>query len=641
MTQIYLDDTQLYMAEGNIKLTRENAYFTQSGSYTLDVQLPLDVATNKMFFGNIGRLETTKNAVKYKARLVVDNVDVLNGSATIINISDNAVKVQLLGGYSDINFLAKFGEEYIDNINYGNINIPAGFSTFVAGGSKATVPTVGDTDKGLKWMAGEWDSDAITALGDDVYVCMPIYDETNEEIKNKTIIREKLNHTRRAYSVCECVQPNLFYVLRTIIENYGYKIANNDFNSKPWNRIYIASCAKTFDIANVLPHWTIKEFLEQIQYLFNCTFVFDEVHRTVDLKSNLTFFNNAEINFVPIEEFSSEITTDDNESTKSLSSSNVNYSCSDSKEHFYDVISDDIFNGYEHKTYPNKDAMLADMSAMTDADKRKYIFITPTGQYVYGTDDEPDISGGTDIDAQFGGYEDRNETTSKVWYVKQINQFGGIKRKDNNDGIDIKICPVAMSLANSIDYYVPYLQNFYQKAFDMPAAMPSMQNEVGDDLSTKYSTCAWSGIYGEESAKKTDKSLDRIEIFLVEDTAIQYVNKPGVADANKKIGYPMAFTDWLDKALALTDCNYKNVHSSWSLALVNCAAEHYIGQLHRNSYKINTNVEQQIDFIADTIPAVTNIFIFKNKRYACHKLEVSINNNGIDKRIKGYFYEMI
>ena len=168
MTQIYLDDTQLYMAEGNIKLTRENAYFTQSGSYTLDVQLPLDIATNKMFFGNIGRLETTKHNVKYRARLVVDNVDVLNGSATITNISDNAVKVQLLGGYSDINFLAKFGEEYIDNINYGNINIPAGFSTFVAGGSKATVPTVGDTDKGLKWMAGEWDSDAITAVGDDV-----------------------------------------------------------------------------------------------------------------------------------------------------------------------------------------------------------------------------------------------------------------------------------------------------------------------------------------------------------------------------------------------------------------------------------------------------------------------------------------
>lgn len=640
MTQIYLDDTQLYMADSNIKLTRENAYFSQSGSYTLDVQLPLDIPQNKMFFGNIGRLETTKHNVKYKARLTVDNVDVLNGSATITNISDNAVKVQLLGGYSDINFLAKFGEEYIDNINYGNINVPAGFSTFVAGGSKATVPTVGDTDKGLKWMAGEWDSDVITAVGDDVYVCMPIYDETNEEVRNKTIIRSKLNQTHRAYSVCECVQPNLLYVLRTIIGNYGYKIANNDFNSKPWNRIYIANCAKTLNMANVLPHWTVKEFLEQIQYLFNGTFVFDEVHKTVDLKSNLTFFNNAEINFVPIEEFSSEITTDDNESTKSLSSSNVNYSCSDSKEHFYDILSEDIFNGYEHKTYINKDAMLADMANMTEADKRKYIFITPTGQYVYGTDDEPDISG-TDSDAHFGGYEDRDETSTKVWYVKQINQFGGIKRKDNNDGIDIKICPVAMSLANSIDYYVPYLQNFYQKAFDMPAAMPSMQNEVGDDLSTKYSTCAWSGIYGEESAKKTDKSLDRIEIFLVEDTAIQYVNKPGVADANKKIGYPMAFTDWLDKALALTDCNYKNVHSSWSLALINCAAEHYIGQLHQNSYKINTNVEQQIDFIADTIPAVTNIFIFKNKRYACHKLEVSINNNGIDNKIKGYFYEMI
>ena len=60
-TVLFLDGIQVYPSSGqNIKLTRENPYFTQSDSYTLDVTIPLDILENMRFFGNINRVEKKK-----------------------------------------------------------------------------------------------------------------------------------------------------------------------------------------------------------------------------------------------------------------------------------------------------------------------------------------------------------------------------------------------------------------------------------------------------------------------------------------------------------------------------------------------------------------------------------------------------
>lgn len=644
MTQLYLNDTRVFMSDTKIKLTRENAYFSQSGSYTLDVQLPLNIDSNKLFFGNIERIEASKKNVKYKTRLVVDNIEVLNGSATITSISNQDVKVQLLGGYSDINFLAKFGEEYIDKIPFGEIEIPDGFKFFR---EASGAPQCENTKSNIVWIRGKTSTDK-TFIGTDNYVCMPIFDETNDKVNNQTIIKYQNDGKMTLESLCTCIQPNLLYVIRTVLQHYGYCADFNELNREPFNKIYIANVASTFWIENILPHWTVKEFLEQIQYFFNATFIFDEVHKKVNLKSNLSYFTGDENTFSINEEYSSEISSDEDESTKSLSSSNVRYSCSDSQEHFYDCLKDELYFAYEHLNYKSKDEMITAISLLQDEDKRKYIFICPSGEFVWGTDDEPDVTStsGSYESGTFGGHDESSTYVStKKWKLKQVNQFGPIYRKDNDSGIDIKICPVAISTEHTADYYT--VKNitgtggpFYEKRFDYHVQMPSMANELSEFLKTKYSGCAWAGIYGSEEAKKTEKSIDRIEVFFV-DSKVQYMNKPGVTDTDKKIGYPMSFTDCLDKAINLIDCEYQNVHSPWSMALTNNSAEVYIGKLHNNSYHINTNVEQQIEFFADAIPDVSKIFIIKNKRYACKKIEVSIDNIGIDKKMKGYFYEMI
>ena len=152
--------------------------------------------------------------------------------------------------------------------------------------------------------------------------------------------------------------------------------------------------------------------------------------------------------------------------------------------------------------------------------------------------------------------------------------------------------------------------------------------------------CVWSGIKGEQEIGSKDGAEDRIQVAFA-GSLIQYINKTGVADASKKLPFPMMFTDHLDKAVNLSDCNYQNTHESWSLALDHSSADYYLGQLHDNAYNINTRSELIIDFECLAPVSANHIFVFKNKRYVCKKIEYSVTYKGVNPVARGYFYELL
>ena len=59
MIELFLDGKPAVLKDNvSIKLTRENVYFTKNGSYTYDVELPLQVKDNRDIFGSINRIDT-------------------------------------------------------------------------------------------------------------------------------------------------------------------------------------------------------------------------------------------------------------------------------------------------------------------------------------------------------------------------------------------------------------------------------------------------------------------------------------------------------------------------------------------------------------------------------------------------------
>ena len=121
MTILYLNGKRAVIDEKQtVKFVRENTYFTKTGTYTYDITLPALCSENIAIFGHIYRKDQRKATnTTFDARLHVDNMDILNGTATIINVTETSIKVQLMGGNSELNFYSKNENRFIDELPLG------------------------------------------------------------------------------------------------------------------------------------------------------------------------------------------------------------------------------------------------------------------------------------------------------------------------------------------------------------------------------------------------------------------------------------------------------------------------------------------------------------------------------------------
>lgn len=349
MIELYIKGKKVYFDDSKqIKLTEENPYFTLKGNYSLEIVIPMKIASNREVFGCIDRIEVSKKAEKMQAQLYEDNRILIDGYAKLVKITNDSVTIQLSGGASGNRFMEEHGEKYIDEIDIG----------------------AGDRNAFINW--DPFYDPAIGKIGE--YVYMPVYDETNGRRWNT--ISSRLEESGLTYTFSAwtpCVMPNLLYVIRNIIESLGYKIEKNPFDCPPWDHLYIANAHGTLSYNLALPHWKMSDFIKELQYFFNCTIEFNDERQEVSFLSNKTFFDADIQEYPTIDEYLSEL-KDDGDEENSMSSSNIRYDISDSSSHKYDVLSDEILDSIPIKEYASHEDTINNVNAMTDTEKN-YIYI--------------------------------------------------------------------------------------------------------------------------------------------------------------------------------------------------------------------------------------------------------------------------
>ena len=98
MIELFLDNKPAVLRENvAIKLTRENVYFNKTGSYTYDIELPMQCAENRAIFGSINRVDTVTEYRELHAVLRVDNKVLLDGKAVINQIEGAFLLLAYLG----------------------------------------------------------------------------------------------------------------------------------------------------------------------------------------------------------------------------------------------------------------------------------------------------------------------------------------------------------------------------------------------------------------------------------------------------------------------------------------------------------------------------------------------------------------
>lgn len=578
MTILTLNGTQVFPA-GNqtIKLTRENPYFTQSESYTLDITLPMYILENRQFFGSIHRLEHSKRLSTMTCLLTVDNKPILSGTAKVTQVSELEVKAQLVGGRSEINLLSNENQVYIDEMDMGGP-----IATYVPEGR-----------------SGHWE-----------YNEMPV----------RYIMQRVFNETDGRQS--DAPQPNLNDVLTQVLQESGYELVENDMAVSPWDSLYIASAKRTLFLSHALPHWTVKEFLEEYCRFFNCTLVIDQLAKTVKMVANAMFFGNArQTEIKPVDEYS--VALDEDSVATSLASSNLNFDMSGSSEHDYDVIPDNVRESAPVNEYSSRNEAITAYNERSDAERPKYIYKTPVGLWTGWNHDHSDIG-----------------QSDPVALFTQIDVFGPLIRDSQSDSeISLKICPVAISEVETT--------NLSGGRSRWTFRMVCLENPTGDERDTRGrgsesdSSTIQEYIEGDADIEKSEKE-DKLQVFFMDDVEqdsicvdITGASREGVSvgDIRKTL---MPFTDYLYKK------NHSGeMHRLWSLSLNPVEAEHYLGQLHQNSYSFNMKAKYCVKFLADEMPDPTQVFIIRNKRFACEKIEAQIDDQGLQQLMTGYFYEML
>ena len=90
-----------------------------------------------------------------------------------------------------------------------------------------------------------------------------------------------------------------------------------------------------------------------------------------------------------------------------------------------------------------------------------------------------------------------------------------------------------------------------------------------------------------------------------------------------------------------TDGTIQEGHRWWSLSFYDEGnSTLYLGQHHFGKRLYNTDVKFCFKFMSDNIPNTRSIFIANSKKYICEKIETDIDDEGINKLMTGYFFEL-
>ena len=627
-----------------IKVTYENQFVKDSGSYTYDISFPMDIARNREIFKNVQRLDVKKTVGDFEdCKLYADNRLIISGKGTVTSITNDVVKLQIVGGKSRIKYNSKFEKHFIDEIDYPSVVLDTGINKQVYEKAGAGYPNMNNTQWGI--FTDLTTGNIIGQRG--VAVLSPTYDETNDIVANRPCLLKveklKINGVKfpqGTYSfIVNCaISPYLLYVLRKVMEYEGYTIRRNDLDKTRWNRLVIVSACKSGKIKDALPHWTVYKFIDELRKFFNASFVFDETGKTVDVLSTNELLSNDMTNYDYEDEFSVEY---DEEGLDNLATSNIEYSFDDSANRDWrEYISQSVQRNYPIKTYTSYNGMVAAAKKMGTKERKSTIFKVNYDYYVWA-------------DLPKDGNPETEETSEQCTLC---GIFNPIIRDMNSDTFqDLNICPSAIYQRRLRTGKVDVYTRLGDKLGNPFIVVPSITNKkvqsfkdmkVDEDGEYYYSVQdAMQGSSSDTPSATEDE--DKMPVAFQAENVLNLKAHAAVAydrrldNEDTRYRVPVLYTDYRMYPDIL-------VRDSGSLALEALPelSFGYGGQSPTpagrfGDVSVDKHNQIAVKFITDDIPDPSKIYVFNNKRYICEKVEMNVTDDGIDKEKTGYFYEML
>lgn len=608
------------ISTSSIKVTYANQYVTDDGEYTYDITFPMDILANREIFKNVSRFEVAKNIAKYDdCKLYVDSRIIMSGVGTILSVNQNEVKLQIVGGKSRIKFNEKLTKHYIDELDLGIADKPG--YTVDKGWSQGfkNIQKINDIYR--------LDDDKSKFLGVEGKWCfVPVRDETNDMIANFVGVDKTKQFIgyNAPFIMNLAVQPNLMHIFRKVVEYEGYTLKRNDYDCKPWNLLYIASAYKTRELRKALPHWSSYTFIEEFRKLFNATIVFDDILKTCSVINASELTTADSIKIEPLDEYTTDYDEDGSISTSSTA--NLEYNLGGSANRgSYEVISKKVFENFEsfHSEEISLDHQFVTTTLLWSEKKKRQTIIENFGDYYIYVEDE---------------------SGKKKWKLAGI-WSPLIRDKSSEDYVDLNISPAAQVVEN-INFKTALIgeDKYYEKRclLSMPndKEPDSKESDIDDD-GFSY-TSVQDAIDDESTLDKTEDDQECMNIFFILPGRVQIggPNQTSLSWVGMKSRWPQFLTDYRINE----DYRYSGIadifHDTYSLSLRKTreVGSTCLGSFHNIGLRIDNKNSMEVKFKSDEIPDPSQIYIIRNKRFVCAKIEMEVKDDAIEPIYTGYFY---
>ena len=657
------------------KLTCVNPLYEDTADYTFDVQLPLQGSPeNQKIFGPLhhpAQPLTTLIGTELPMHLVLPPID-MQGKARITSITEKEVKVQLIASplIGAFGYNADGTPIYIDQLKLGTMYDDAPFIQSVP--HAGTTPTTHEIAKYI--------SDNYETQGNHTYT-WGLYEQTHflfhfvDDAQGAVINRHERftdGTIRFAADTPTAAQPYLLEIIDRILHAVGITTVNIPIRTDWRQNIYITNTAANNEIARILPHWTLQEFLTEICNFFALTYTLSTDHRTITFQP-LT--PNTPTTTLHITQPLNTITTEIAEATdqsKSITTANTDYDTSDIPNPIH--LPEEVWTKATLRTFEtytelrgyalglgrdswhlHQDLLLIDLSTLNT-----YAFLA---------------------DASITG-----ETTQGKYQLTQVNQFGPLipsatpylPTTNRDIAIKLRILPARMQwevFRITYQYQSYYIPDPVANPSGNPVPYKRITATEDKDYPHLLSATTAGTIqpYSINTAiNTTDTNTDTITapttIEVALNTTATYQLAPTTTLPNQetipnfpteKYQVPTEITQGLPIPTPLGINYLQHPTTNYYLPITltpttqgSLPTLHPFTLLHTNqptahqpttdpTPTIDTRAEHTIQYLDTDIPIdPTAIYIIHSRRYACHKIEITLTPTTIQPIRTGYFYEI-
>ncbi len=573
MVSLYIDGTAVVLpADFSTEIKIENSFFTKNGEYTYDFKIPLNNPTNAALYAHLHRLNNVSEIKeKRQAVLMADNRCYINGTEIITDWTDDSVSIQLASGNSELNYLIG-ADLQVSFLDMGKVEL------------SDSTGRVSYYTQSLQSSYPEFD-----------YVAAPV--STPAGILNEWRFGKTTSGTslRLADDTIRIVQPYLCALVRRMLNALGYTIGVNQLETSRYNQLIAVHDVNTLEYAKMLPGWSVKDFFENLERMFNLVLVVNNKNRKVDIVFANQFYMAAEEVHLNAVEDDYEVESDD-ENAMLMTNANVGYDLPDSDYFRFAKMNESLVNLCEKVEQPS--LLNVGLYFKANTPNRTICIDTSTGrQYVYRPYQLANFQGG-------------------LYPLREVNQYAKLDR--DGEEVTLKFIPCAQ-----VFHSIPCYDAGGDKVGNYIWLLPSIEGNT-TDADKDISAMNMTELIESGTTDTSNTGSGRLSLAFWHGCKSENALGPALPAA-----YPLVMSDNMFQVLTdgIEGAPMVVVDAQYSLRLPVLNAELYSGV-----YDIDTTKSYKFYTSDPNLPDAHLIFVIRNKRFVCREMNFAIAQGEKQKR---------